>query len=224
MCEFTKNSNSMLLFRRKVLFESVMTDSFFPLLPQWIRILHVGEEQCLWRHGCAGGAAVLALNHLSEPVDAHFAAAYFHKCSNYGADHIPQKSVGCDDKHHSASPRIGNPFSTAYAAYIGARIAVQFGKRCEILSVEKQTCRAVHCFIIKRCGSFPGQRIDKRVFGSDGIIVVGTCGSIETRMCVCVYRHDSFDCYILTYNGVEGANKRSRLLMRFRKIEMRYHH
>ena len=46
----------------------------------------------------AGFGAVFGSDDLCKLLFGHFAAAYFKERADYGANHIPQETVGCDDK------------------------------------------------------------------------------------------------------------------------------
>ncbi len=85
-------------------------------------------------YGCPGIAAVFRFYNLSKIRQCQFALSDFYHCTDYGAHHIPQKTVGLDGEYQLLSGIF--PVGLHNCTIIGLYIRVQFGETGEIGVIE----------------------------------------------------------------------------------------
>ena len=85
------------------------------------------EKKGMRRHRCAGRTAVFHINYMCELLKGDFVSADVDECAHDGADHVAQKTVGCDDE----TPAVGRnlfPAGMRNVTDVGLDVGVQFGK------------------------------------------------------------------------------------------------
>ena len=91
----------------------------------------------------ACAATVLGGNDVRELLFRHLATTYIEECSDHGANHVAQESVGLDNEICFVVI-LYYPVCLFDVAECGFDISVNATERCEILTAEQQLGCVVH--------------------------------------------------------------------------------
>ena len=81
----------------------------------------------MWRHRCAGLAAILLLDDAAEVVDGDAVQAHLDQCTHHSPHHVAEEAVGCDGEHPLLPHPV--PLGTGDDAVVGLDIGVEFAER-----------------------------------------------------------------------------------------------
>lgn len=88
-------------------------------------INHIHQKQCIAWYTIACLATVFGFHHPAQLFDGKFSPAYLHQCTNYGAHHIAQETVGADSETPLITTHI-LPMGFGDGAIIGLGIRIGF--------------------------------------------------------------------------------------------------
>ena len=128
-------------------------------------------------------AAVVRRNDFGKLLLRHLAFAYLEECAYYGANHIAQEPICCDDKPPFRLALL-SPFGFLDVADSRLGVRVRAAEGSKILFADHPCCRSVHCLKIQPCCHTCVVDIEEWIFSRCDPVMVGSFDGIEA--CVCV--------------------------------------
>lgn len=172
-------------------------------------------------HGGAGGAAVAALDDVTEFFYCHLVTAHLDECADNGAHHVAQEAVGGDGEDPLVI--LLGPLGMGDAAVVGLDVGVMFGEGGEVGIVKQAGGGVVHEVEVEARRAAPTQGVTEGVLACDGEVLVGAAGGVETGVGVVMHRSDAVDGDVGRQQGVEAVYQTAHVLNRLLGVEVGDH-